>query len=97
MSECIAQEIPDLKRSSVCVECGKTVPENEGFVSSTGQIVCGRECMKSFMQKLPNRGKAALVSYSRVTGYLGPVKAWNKGKQREFADRVRYNMGGVIR
>lgn len=26
---------------------------------------------------------------SRVTGYLGPVGSWNKGKQQEFRDRVR--------
>ncbi len=28
--------------------------------------------------------------YSRVVGYLRPVNQWNKGKQREFIDRVLY-------
>ena len=26
--------------------------------------------------------------YSRVVGYLRPVKQWNKGKKAEWADRV---------
>lgn len=26
--------------------------------------------------------------YSRVVGYLRPVKQWNKGKQQEYGDRV---------
>ena len=25
--------------------------------------------------------------YSRVVGYLRPVRQWNKGKQQEFTDR----------
>jgi ribonucleoside-triphosphate reductase len=28
--------------------------------------------------------------YSRVVGYLRPVKQWNKGKQAEFAMRRVY-------
>jgi len=26
--------------------------------------------------------------YSRVVGYIRPVKNWNEGKQAEYADRV---------
>ena len=28
--------------------------------------------------------------YSRVVGYIRPVKQWNKGKQAEFGDRKEY-------
>ena len=28
--------------------------------------------------------------WSRVTGYLRPVKAWNKGKQSEWSERKTY-------
>jgi len=28
--------------------------------------------------------------YSRIVGYLRPVRDWNKGKQQEFADRKTY-------
>jgi len=30
--------------------------------------------------------------YSRVVGYLRPVRQWNLGKQREFNDRKMFNM-----
>lgn len=29
--------------------------------------------------------------YSRVTGYMRPVSAWNLGKKEEFKDRKAYN------
>jgi ribonucleoside-triphosphate reductase len=30
--------------------------------------------------------------YSRVVGYLRPVKQWNLGKQQEFSDRKLFDM-----
>jgi len=30
--------------------------------------------------------------YSRVVGYLRPVKQWNSGKQAEYADRKTFRM-----
>ncbi|MDD2678771.1 MAG: anaerobic ribonucleoside-triphosphate reductase [Candidatus Nanoarchaeia archaeon] len=30
--------------------------------------------------------------YSRVTGYLTPVKSWNEGKKAEMKDRVKYSL-----
>jgi len=32
--------------------------------------------------------------YSRVCGYLRPVKQWNEGKQAEFQDRTMFNTIG---
>jgi len=29
--------------------------------------------------------------YSRVVGFLRPIRQWNKGKQAEFADRKMFN------
>lgn len=29
--------------------------------------------------------------YSRVVGYIRPVKQWNKGKQAEFGDRKEFD------
>jgi ribonucleoside-triphosphate reductase len=31
--------------------------------------------------------------YSRVVGYLRPVKQWNRGKQSEFGDRKNFRLG----
>jgi len=30
--------------------------------------------------------------YSRVCGYLRPIKDWNEGKQAEFNDRVTFKV-----
>ena len=30
--------------------------------------------------------------WSRVTGYLRPIKSWNHGKKEEFADRKTYKI-----
>jgi len=30
--------------------------------------------------------------YSRVVGYMRPVKQWNRGKQQEFYDRKLFDM-----
>jgi anaerobic ribonucleoside-triphosphate reductase len=29
--------------------------------------------------------------YSRIVGYLRPVRNWNDGKQQEFEDRTTFN------
>jgi len=34
--------------------------------------------------------KQKCVVYSRVVGYLSPVRQWNKGKQQEWKDRQVY-------
>ncbi len=79
--------------AETCAECKKKLEKDEGFVSTTGILVCGKECMDAYLKKLPNNGKAALTSYSRVTGYLTPVNSWNAGKLKEFNDRKRYALG----
>ncbi|MGE5790497.1 MAG: ribonucleoside triphosphate reductase [Syntrophaceae bacterium] len=38
---------------------------------------------------------AATEIYSRVVGYLRPVKQWNKGKQAEFELRQTYSVNGT--
>lgn len=59
-----------------CPKCKKT------FESDAKPITCP-EC-KYVYCGLP------MEIYSRVVGYLRPVKLWNKGKQAEFADRKVY-------
>jgi anaerobic ribonucleoside-triphosphate reductase len=34
--------------------------------------------------------------YSRVVGYIRPVKQWNKGKQAEYGDRKEYAPTGAV-
>ena len=37
---------------------------------------------------IPAEKRTKCEVYSRVVGYLRPVKQWNKGKKAEWADRV---------
>ena len=30
--------------------------------------------------------------YSRIVGYLRPIRYWNEGKKEEFKDRVNYDV-----
>lgn len=30
--------------------------------------------------------------YSRIVGYIRPIKQWNKGKQSEFLDRKTFSL-----
>ena len=38
----------------------------------------------------PKEEQVPCEVYSRIVGYVRPVKNWNKGKKREFADRKVY-------
>lgn len=49
--------------------------------------------LRGEMDKCPACGLETEV-YSRVVGYLRPVKQWNAGKQAEFALRCRCRIGG---
>jgi anaerobic ribonucleoside-triphosphate reductase len=79
-----------------CAVCGKKLGAKEGIVSSTGVLVCSDKCKEKFLDTIPNRGKSPLVVYSRVTGYITPVNAWNKGKLQEHRDRVLYSVSGGV-
>jgi ribonucleoside-triphosphate reductase len=39
------------------------------------------------MEKNLENKRTECEVYSRVVGYLRPVKQWNRGKQQEFDDR----------
>lgn len=36
--------------------------------------------------------RQACEVYSRVVGYLRPVKDWNEGKRSEFSDRAKFKI-----
>ena len=42
------------------------------------------------MEKNEERTKCEI--YSRVVGYMRPVKQWNRGKQQEYSDRKFFDM-----
>lgn len=44
------------------------------------KTVCGQEC----------------EVYSRVCGYMRPIKSWNLGKREEFFERKKYDINKYI-
>ena len=34
--------------------------------------------------------------YSRIVGYVRPVRNWNKGKQQEFTERQTYRVDDLV-
>jgi anaerobic ribonucleoside-triphosphate reductase len=40
---------------------------------------------------------AEVEVYSRIVGYLRPVRTWNDGKQEEFKGRIEYDDGFASR
>ncbi len=58
-----------------------SVCPDHGYIR--GEIVACPDC------------NAATEIYSRVVGYLRPVKQWNKGKQAEFELRQTYHVNGT--
>lgn len=49
---------------------------------------------RNYMSPIQTKRTACEV-YSRVTGYLRPVKQWNDGKQAEYADRKMFKVSAV--
>jgi ribonucleoside-triphosphate reductase (formate) len=47
--------------------------------------------LKGELRACPDCGGETEV-YSRVVGYLRPIRQWNEGKQAEFALRSRYRV-----
>lgn len=49
------------------------------------------KCGKELVDCCPVPGcKAEVEVYSRIVGYMRPIRTWNEGKAQEFEDRVTY-------
>jgi len=70
----------------------KTLCSYFSFTKDMTQCLdCGK--MSNGMKKTcPYCSSAKVEWYSRVTGYLTPVKSWNEGKKAEIKDRKRYSI-----
>lgn len=75
----------------ICHDCKKNLVENE-------DVKCYHVGTKEFFKCRPCCEKDSTLRnfqetevYSRVVGYIRPVKQWNAGKQAEYKDRVEFN------
>ncbi|RLF24520.1 MAG: ribonucleoside triphosphate reductase [Thermoprotei archaeon] len=68
------------------------------YMTVTPTITVCLKCRKSWVgiyERCPEcGGKYSLEVYSRIVGYYRPVRLWNKGKKKEFLDRVHYSLDG---
>lgn len=74
----------------ICHDCEKAVRKGEGYmpykVGAQAFVKC--EACHAADPMLRNYQEAEV--YSRVVGYIRPVKQWNKGKQEEFKNRLEF-------
>ena len=64
------------------------------FTLSPSFSICpGHGYLRGEHHSCPKCGSETEI-YSRVVGYLRPVKQWNEGKREEFAQRSRYQVAG---
>jgi anaerobic ribonucleoside-triphosphate reductase len=83
-----------MKQKIVCHDCGKTLKNNEEFMS---YVISGAEyfkCKECHQKDSVLRNFQKAEVYSRVVGYIRPVEQWNKGKKTEFTDRVTFAVEG---
>lgn len=76
--------------TNICWDCKRELQENEEYMPYLqGQFIKCKACH----QKDPIlRNYQETEVYSRVVGYIRPVKQWNKGKQSEYGDRVEFKI-----
>ncbi len=63
-------------------------------LTPTFSVCPGHGYLTGEHERCPHCGVEAEV-YSRVVGYLRPVKQWNEGKQAEFRLRTRFTLAGA--
>lgn len=73
-----------------CHDCGKAIENNEEYMPYKVGSEVYNKCKECHQKDPILRNFQAMEVYSRVVGYIRPVKQWNKGKQAEFADRNEY-------
>lgn len=78
-----------------CHDCGKTIEHNEEYMPYKVGEEIFTKCKACHQADPVLRNFRQTEVYSRVVGYIRPVKQWNKGKQQEFGDRKEYVVGNT--
>jgi len=89
-----------IKIKRVCHDCGKElVIKNKRIIG--GKLLVYKEgdkeinilkCNECFKKNPSLNNFRKCEVYSRIVGYLRPVKQWNIGKKQEFKDRKNFNI-----
>lgn len=73
-----------------CHDCGKALQEGDMCVPYDVAQKTFYKCDKCFAKDESLRNFQETEVYSRIVGYIRPVKQWNVGKTEEYADRKEY-------
>lgn len=84
-----------LKRTNMqevikCHDCSSGVMEGARYAEYEVNGVMYYKCAECYKKDTVLRNFRETEVYSRVVGYIRPVKQWNKGKQAEYKDRKEY-------
>ncbi|HWQ60279.1 MAG TPA: anaerobic ribonucleoside-triphosphate reductase [Candidatus Fimivivens sp.] len=74
----------------ICHDCGKEIGKGGKFMpyEAGGKSFVKCEACHAADPVLRNFQEAEV--YSRIVGYIRPIKQWNKAKRQEFQDRVTF-------
>lgn len=73
-----------------CHDCGKELVKGMEYMPYKVGEQAFEKCRTCHEADPALRNFQEAEVYSRVVGYIRPVKQWNKGKQAEFKDRLEY-------
>jgi anaerobic ribonucleoside-triphosphate reductase len=76
----------------VCWDCKKTLKKGEYFMGYTYNGQTYIKCKKCHQKDPVLRNFQETEVYSRIVGYIRPVKGWNPAKQAEMKDRKLYKI-----
>lgn len=74
----------------ICHDCGKQLKKGEKYMPYEVGGQSFAKCEACFETDPVLRNFQEAEVYSRVVGYIRPVKQWNKGKQEEFKNRLEF-------
>lgn len=77
------------KKELICHDCKHELKANEEYMTYPNDFI---KCKKCHIADPILRNFQETEVYSRVVGYIRPVKQWNKGKQAEWKDRVVFDI-----
>jgi len=75
----------------VCHDCHKVMRKGSLVADYKNGFF---KCKKCHQKNPVLRNFQETEVYSRVVGYIRPVKQWNKGKREEFDDRKEFKIKG---
>jgi len=74
----------------ICHDCGKALENNEEYMPYQVGTETYVKCKTCYEKEPVLKNFQSTEVYSRVVGYIRPVKQWNKGKQAEYGDRKEF-------